>query len=142
MVLVATTDPGAAGTRSVAQSATAANRSNGRGDVMKWPSLITGVLAAAVTLAPSAAADRDTDFARDLHTYGIYGQRDYNAWLAKIACKRMDRGVDENAHDAAAFVHTNLDRSTSTEQAWQFLAAGMRTYCPHQLGRLDAAARP
>lgn len=109
---------------------------------MKWPSLITGALVAAVALAPPAAADRDTDFARELHTYGIYGQRDYNAWLAKIACKRMDRGVDENAHDAAAFVHTNLDRSTSTEQAWQFLAAGMRTYCPHQLGRLDAASRP
>ncbi|AHC23614.1 MULTISPECIES: DUF732 domain-containing protein [Mycobacteriaceae] len=109
---------------------------------MKWPSLIGGVLAAAVALAPPASADRDIDFARELHTYGIYGQRDHNAWLAKIACERLDRGVDENAHDAAAFVHTNLDSGTSTEQAWQFLAAGIRTYCPQQIGRLDAASRP
>jgi len=47
-------------------------------------SVVAAMTAAAVALAPSAHADVDTDFADELHGYGIYGQRDYNAWLAKI----------------------------------------------------------
>ena len=35
--------------------------------------------AAAVVTAVPAHADPDIDFANELHSYGIYGQRDYNA---------------------------------------------------------------
>lgn len=109
---------------------------------MKWPALITAAVAATVAFAPPAVADTDKAFAAELRAHGIYGQRDYNAWIAKITCKRLDRGVDSDAHASAAFVHDNLNRGTSTEQSWQFVAAALRTYCPHQLGYLDAAARP
>ena len=39
------------------------------------------VTAATIAQAPSAHADVDTDFADELHGYGIYGPRDYNPWL-------------------------------------------------------------
>ncbi|BBZ78697.1 hypothetical protein MANY_40340 [Mycolicibacterium anyangense] len=92
-------------------------------------------------LAAPAAADPDTDFAAELHTYGIYGQRDYNAWIGKITCKRADRGIDKDANASAVFVHNNLAPGTTTEQAWQFLAAAVRTYCPEQFARITDAAR-
>jgi hypothetical protein len=47
---------------------------------------LVAVVAAAVALAAPVHADVDTDFANQLHGYGIYGQRDYNAWLGQIAC--------------------------------------------------------
>ncbi|MGA5541485.1 DUF732 domain-containing protein, partial [Mycobacterium sp. NPDC051198] len=50
--------------------------------------------ATGLAVAAPAAADPDTDFANELHTFGIYGQRDYNAWIAKIMCKRLHNGVD------------------------------------------------
>ena len=39
-----------------------------------------------VSFAPAAPAhaDPDADFANQLHGYGIYGPRDYDAWLGKI----------------------------------------------------------
>jgi hypothetical protein len=37
-------------------------------------STLVSIAAAAVTLAPPAHADVDTDFANQLHIYGIYGQ--------------------------------------------------------------------
>ena len=49
-------------------------------------------------LAAPAHADPDTDFANELHTYGIYGQKDYNAWIGKITCKRLYNGVDQDAY--------------------------------------------
>jgi hypothetical protein len=49
-----------------------------------------GTTAATIMLAAPARADVDTDFANQLHTYGIYGQRDYNAWLAKITTVGKD----------------------------------------------------
>ena len=55
---------------------------------------LASITAAAVALAAPAHADVDTDFANQLHGYGIYGQRDYNAWLAKITCKRLGNGLD------------------------------------------------
>ena len=79
---------------------------------------------------PMAHADPDQEFAEQLHTYGIYGQRDYNAWIGKIACKRLDRGVDATARDSAKFVADQLQRDSSTEQAYQFLSAAMNYYCP------------
>ncbi len=100
----------------------------------------TALIAAPIALAPSASADRDTEFANQLHGFGIYGQRDFNAWLAKIACKRLTTGVDADATASAEFLSANLARSTSTEQVWQFLGAGIPRYCPEHLGVLTAPA--
>ncbi|WP_163805810.1 DUF732 domain-containing protein [Mycolicibacterium anyangense] len=105
-----------------------------------WKVLLT-VPVVSMLLAAPAAADPDTDFAAELHTYGIYGQRDYNAWIGKITCKRADRGIDKDANASAVFVHNNLAPGTTTEQAWQFLAAAVRTYCPEQFARITDAAR-
>ena len=95
--------------------------------------------AASVMLAAPAVADTDTDFANQLHTYGIYGQRDYNAWIAKITCERLGRGVDKDVYASAVFVQRNLAPGSTTAQAWQFLGTAVQTYCPDQLGRFDAA---
>ena len=55
--------------------------------------------------AAPAHADPDTDFANELHTYGIYGQKDYNAWIGKITCKRLYNGVDKDAYARPQFIH-------------------------------------
>ncbi|MGH3676379.1 MAG: DUF732 domain-containing protein [Mycobacterium sp.] len=99
------------------------------------------VVAAGLALAAPAHADVDTDFAHELHTYGIYGQRDYNAWIGKIVCKRLRNGVDLDAYKSAQFISTNLEKDTTTEQSWQFLGAALRTYCPDQLPVLERAAQ-
>jgi hypothetical protein len=91
-------------------------------------------------LAAPAHADPDTDFTNELHTYGIYGQKDYNAWIAKIACKRLDNGTDQDANKSAKFIFMQLQKGSTTEQAWQFLGAALRTYCPEKLPILEAAA--
>jgi hypothetical protein len=93
-----------------------------------------------VSGAAPARADTDTDFATQLHGYGIYGQRDYNAWLGKITCERLATRLDANAIDSAKFLSANLPRGTTTEQTWQFLSAALATYCPEQLSVLSAAA--
>ncbi len=93
------------------------------------------VFAAAVVATVFAApshADADTDFAERLHGYGIYGARDYNAWLGKLVCKRLVNGVDHNAFDSVAFVGKNLHGS-DTEQAWQFVGTTLSTYCPDKM---------
>jgi hypothetical protein len=97
--------------------------------------------AVAVVLSAPAQADPDTDFAEQLHTFGIYGQRDYNAWLGKISCKRLLKGVDGDLYAAAEFVLLNLARESSQTQAIQFVGAAIATYCPDQVGVLQAAAR-
>jgi hypothetical protein len=100
------------------------------------------MMTAAVTLAAPAYADADTDFANQLHVYGIYGQRDYNAWLAKITCKRLGNGLDSSAEKSAVFLSRNLPQGTTTAQTWQFLAAAIDTYCPEQQPVLAAVAEP
>ncbi|WP_018354058.1 DUF732 domain-containing protein, partial [Mycolicibacterium hassiacum] len=97
--------------------------------------LIATVLAATSLLsAVPAQADVDTDFSNELQVYGIYGQKDYYAWIGKITCKRLDRGTDTDIYASAKFVQQQLNRGQdSTEQAWQFLGAALRTYCPHNL---------
>ena len=92
--------------------------------------------AAALAVAVPAHADPDIDFADQLHGYGIYGARDYNAWLGKITCKRLERGVDGDAYASMNFVSRNLARGTSSEQAAQFLGAAISTYCPDLAGAL------
>jgi hypothetical protein len=98
------------------------------------------VVVAAVALAAPVHADPDVDFANELHTYGIYGPKDYNAWIGKIACKRLYNGLDQDADKSAKFVFDQLEKGSTTEQAWQFLGASLRTYCPDQLPVLERAA--
>jgi Protein of unknown function (DUF732) len=105
------------------------------------PCVLATIAAAMVALAAPAHADVDTDFADQLHTYGIYGQRDYNAWLAKITCERLGNGVDTSAEKSAEFLSHNLPR-TGTAQTWQFFAAAINTYCPYQTPVLTAVAGP
>jgi len=97
-------------------------------------------VAAPIALAAPAQADPDIDFANQLHSFGIYGPRDYNAWIGKITCQRLYRGVDSNAYESTKFVTTNLARGTTEAQAVQFLGAAINTYCPDQIGVLQAVA--
>ncbi|MDV7309090.1 DUF732 domain-containing protein, partial [Mycolicibacterium fortuitum] len=75
---------------------------------MKLAGLAVIGAAAAIAFAAPAHAEIDTDFANELHTFGIYGQRDYNAWIAKIMCKRLHNGVDHTAQDSVGFVKKQL----------------------------------
>ena len=102
---------------------------------------LVSVTAAAVVLAAPSYADVDTDFANQLHTYGIYGPKDFNAWLGKITCDRLGT-IDADAYKSAAFLSKNLPRGSSTAQTWQFLAAAIGTYCPDQMPVLTSAAGP
>jgi Protein of unknown function (DUF732) len=104
-------------------------------------SALLSIMTTVVVAAP-AHADIDTDFANQLHGYGIYGQRDYNAWLAKITCKRLGDGLDNSAEKSAVFLSHNLPRGTDTAQTWQFLAAAIDIYCPEQQPVLAAVAEP
>jgi hypothetical protein len=97
--------------------------------------------AAALLGAAPAQADVDTDFTNELHTYGIYGQKDYNAWIAKITCKRLNRGLDTNAAQSAKFIHDQLVLDSTTEQAYQFLGGALRMYCPDELPILAPPAQ-
>jgi hypothetical protein len=101
------------------------------------PALVTAAMVAVTT---PAHADPDTDFANQLHGYGIYGPLDYNAWLGKIACERLHNGVDTTADKSARFALVNLPRGTTTAQSYQFLAAAIGTYCPDQVPILTSAA--
>ncbi|GAY16278.1 DUF732 domain-containing protein [Mycobacterium sp. shizuoka-1] len=104
--------------------------------------LLAAVAAVAAVATPAIAhADPDTDFANELHTIGVYGPRDYNAWIAKIACERLDRGVDHSAYDSAAFVAKQLPTTATTAQAWQFVARAYPIYCPDKQILLQQAAQ-
>lgn len=94
----------------------------------------------AVAAAGPAHADPDTDFSNELHIYGIYGPKDYNAWIGKIECKRLRTGLDANAAEAAVFLKTNLPRGTSEQSIYQFLSAGINYYCPDQRPVVDSLA--
>ena len=105
------------------------------------PSVLASI-AAAVALAASAHADVDTDFADQLHGFGIYGQKDYNAWLAKITCNRLGSGGDATAEKSAVFLSHNLPRATTPVQTWQLLAVVISTYCPDLMPTLTSVAEP
>ena len=102
---------------------------------------LAAMVVARLAVAWPARADPDTDFANELHVYGIYGQKDYNAWIGKITCKRLYNGTDLDADKSAKFVFIQLPKGSNTEQAWQFLGAALRTYCPDKLPVLAAAAQ-
>ena len=102
----------------------------------------TAIAAVALTagVAAPASADPDTDFGNELHVYGIYGPKDYNAWIGKIQCKRLETGLDANAGEAAVFLKTNLPRGTSEQSIYQFLSAGINYYCPDKRYVVDSLA--
>jgi Protein of unknown function (DUF732) len=102
------------------------------------------VAAAAVAIAAAAPAqaDTDTDFANELHTFGIYGPKDYNAWIGKIACKRMYTGTDPNPIASMTFVGNQLPKGSTQVQSWQFLGSAIKYYCPEKLPVLQSAAMP
>ncbi len=108
---------------------------------MRRVALAVLLAAGAITMAPTAQADPDTDFATQLHQFGIYGPRDYNAWIGKIACTRLAGGVDADAYQSAAFVSEQLQHGSTTDQAWKFLGLAIATYCPDQTPALQRAAR-
>jgi hypothetical protein len=103
---------------------------------------LVAAVAAAVALAAPVHADADTDFANQLHVYGVYGPRDYNAWLGKISCNRLGNGIDADAYESTAFLSRNLPRGTTTTQTWQYLNAAITTYCPNQMLVLTSVAGP
>jgi Protein of unknown function (DUF732) len=107
---------------------------------LRLASIAAAAIAPALVFAAPAHADPDVDFANELHTYGIYGQKDYNAWIGKITCQRLNNGLDQDADKSAKFVFLQLQKGSTTEQAWQFLGAALRTYCPDQLPVLERAA--
>jgi hypothetical protein len=103
-------------------------------------SIAAAAIAPALVFAAPAHADPDVDFANELHTYGIYGGKDYNAWIGKITCKRVATGLDANAGEAATFLHGNLQKGTTEQQVYQFLNAAINTYCPEQRPFVDRLA--
>jgi hypothetical protein len=103
---------------------------------------LVAVVAAALALAVPVHANVDTDFANQLHVYGVYGPRDYDAWLGKITCKRLGNGTAADAYKSAAFLSKNLPQGSTTAQARQFLNTAVTTYCPDQMPVLTSAAGP
>jgi hypothetical protein len=95
-------------------------------------------MATGLAVSAPAQADPDTDFSKELQGHGIYGQKDFNAWIGKLMCKRLDRGVDLTARDSAEFVGDQLIRGTSTEQVYQFVGGAMNYYCPDKRVLLTA----
>ncbi|CAM4473422.1 hypothetical protein MB901379_01078 [Mycobacterium basiliense] len=109
---------------------------------MKFVKFLAPAIAtsAMMILAAPALADPDEDFNNQLHGYGIYGPRDYNAWLAKIACGRLNDRIDNTAANSAHFALLNLPNGTTTRQSWEFVATAITTYCPEQAHILTASA--
>src|ERR1700741_5664925 len=103
---------------------------------------LTAITPANIAVAPLAHADVDTDFADELHGYGVYGPKDFNAGLAKITCDRLGTGRDAGPQKSAEFLSHNLPRGTAIEQTWQFLDAAINTYCPDLTPTLASVAGP
>jgi hypothetical protein len=95
--------------------------------------------AAVMLAAPAQADDYDAPFMTTIHGFGIYGPQDYDAWLGKITCERITRGVDHDAYKSATFIQRNLPLGTTEGQAFQFLGAALDHYCPDQVGFLQRA---
>jgi hypothetical protein len=88
---------------------------------------------------PSPPSDYDAPFKNTINGFGIYQPQDPLAWLGKITCDRLGRGVDHDAYASANFIQHNLPRGTSQGQAFQFLGAAVDHYCPDQVGVVQAA---
>jgi hypothetical protein len=88
---------------------------------------------------PSPPSDYDAPFKNTVNGFGIYQPQDQLAWLGKITCDRLSRGVDHDAHQSATFIQRNLPRGTTEGQSLQFLGAAVDHYCPDQVGVVQAA---
>jgi uncharacterized protein DUF732 len=88
---------------------------------------------------PTVGGDYDASFKNTVNGFGIYSPQDYLAWLGKISCDRLQRGVDHDAYQSANFIQHNLPRGTSQGQAFQFLGAAVDHYCPDQVGVVQQA---
>jgi hypothetical protein len=110
---------------------------------MKGTRLATGVAmaVAAIALAAPAQADYDTDFKNTVNRFGIYQPQDQLAWLGKISCDRINRGLDTDPYKSADFIQHNLPRGTTQGQAFQFLGAAIDHYCSNQTGFIQGAGR-
>jgi len=90
---------------------------------------------------PSPPSDYDAPFKNTVNGFGIYGPQDQLAWMGKISCDRINRGVDSDPYKAAHFIQNNLPRGTTQGQAFQFLGAAIDHYCPNQVGFIQGAGR-
>jgi Protein of unknown function (DUF732) len=104
---------------------------------LRLPTVVAAAAAAIALAAPAQADDYDAPFNAQLHTYGIYSPQDFTAWLGKITCERVTRGVDGDAHKSATFIQRNLPLGTTQGQSLQFLGAAIDHYCPDQVGFLQ-----
>ena len=96
-------------------------------------------VAAIALAAPAQADDYDLPFKNTVNGFGIYGPQDYLAWIGKITCDRLNRGVDTDAYKSADFIQHNLPRGTTQGQSLQFLGAAVDHYCPNQVGVVQQA---
>jgi hypothetical protein len=55
-------------------------------------------------------------------------------------CKRLSTRLDANAAESATFLHLNLPKGTNEQATYQFMSAGIATYCPDQQPVLASAA--
>ncbi len=88
---------------------------------------------------PSPPSDYDAPFKNTVNGFGIYQPQDQLAWLGKITCERIGRGIDGDAYKSATFIQRNLPRGTTEGQAFQFLGAAVDHYCPDRVGFVQAA---
>ena len=121
---------------------------------MKATTLAATVVGLAISLAAPAQAgggappgggdgagtNPDVDFSWQLQQHGIYGPRDYNAWLGKIVCERLAWGTDPDARSSVKFIVPNLPRGSTQAQGWEFLGIAINTYCPDKRGVYEQAA--
>jgi hypothetical protein len=94
-------------------------------------------MAVAIGLAAPAHADVDSDFNEQIFSYGLYGPRDYNPYLAKITCRRLGDGLDPDAAASARFLSHNLSREATQVQIYQFLGTAISFYCPELAPKLQ-----
>ena len=89
---------------------------------MKATTFAIAAIATAIGLAAPVYADPDTDFDHQLNTYGIYGPHDYNPYLAKIACHRIDQGVDPTLPRALVSCRTTSPEAPPRYRSTNFWA--------------------
>jgi hypothetical protein len=92
-----------------------------------------------VPRTPSPPSDYDAPFKNTVNGFGIFLPQDELAWMGKISCDRINRGVDTDPYKSADFIQKNLPRGTTQGQAFQFLGAAIDHYCPNQVGFIQGA---
>ena len=90
---------------------------------------------------PSPPSDYDAPFKNTVNGFGIYAPQDQLAWMGKISCDRINRGLDTDPYKSADFIQHNLPRGTTQGQAFQFLGAAIDHYCPNQTAFIQNAGQ-